>query len=117
MTNQWATVATAVKQRRLVRDLSQRAAAAAAGVSATTWQSLELHEKPVNDLTKAGIARALHWPIDAIDRIMDGEDPGALPTVEPEPRDQVDWNDLTSSLSEEDRAIVRSMIERLRQRG
>lgn len=114
----WESVAEQVKRRRLERGLSQRGAADAAGVSPTTWQSLELHHKSVGDLTKAGIARALGWPIDAIDRLLDGEDPAdfeAAPQAPTAPDDS--WDDLKSSLSEQDRAAVRAIIESLRTRN
>jgi hypothetical protein len=46
-----------------------------AGVSPTTWQSLETHHQPVADITAAAMARALGWKSDAFERIHRGEEP------------------------------------------
>ena len=85
----WEEVARAVKRRRLVLGMSQRAAAAAAGVSPTTWQSLEKYHQPVNDHTKLGVSKALRWHPDAIDRfIEDGAVPAEVESDEPEISDE-----------------------------
>lgn len=81
----WDQVAETVKQRRVTLGLSQRAAADRAGVSPTTWASLELHHNPVSDITAVGICRALGWTPDSIHRLLSGlgptEDDEASPPV------------------------------------
>lgn len=64
-----------MKRRRTTLGISQRAAADRAGVSPTTWASLELHRNPVNDITAVGICRALRWTTNSIERILAGLDP------------------------------------------
>lgn len=66
-----------MKRRRASLRLSQRAAADLAGISPTTWGLFEKHHKPIADLTRAGICRALRWTPDSIDRILAGLDPVA----------------------------------------
>lgn len=95
----WAAIGDEVKRRRLELGLSQRAAASAAGVSTTTWLSLEKYGNAVNDLTARNVARALDWPADALDRLrvdapMEGEAHGydeAVARLSPGARAAVDW--------------------------
>lgn len=77
-----APIAAAVRERRMKLGLSQRSGATIAGVSATTWQSFEKHHEPISDLTQAGMGRALRWPEDWLDRLIDGSEPDDLPTVD-----------------------------------
>lgn len=77
-----APIAAAVRERRMKLGLSQRAGATIAGVSGTTWQSFEKHHEPISDLTQAGMGRALRWPEDWLDQLVNGAEPDDLPTVE-----------------------------------
>lgn len=116
MPRTWEDVASVVKRRRLALRLSQRGAAAAAGVSPTTWQSLEKYHQPVNDHTKLGVATALRWHPEAIDRYLAGDlepdelingnggnDAAAEPDGVFDPR-------IISSLSEESRKTIEHII-------
>lgn len=75
----------AVRARRQLLGLSQAEAATAGGLSEPQWRKIEkgLDALRMRHGTKTGIATALRWPPDAIDRIVDGEDPDSFPTVEP----------------------------------
>lgn len=75
MPTDWERVAETVKRRRVERGLSQRAAAQAAGLSPTTWGSLELHHQRLEPLSRPKIARALGWTPDSLDRILAGGEP------------------------------------------
>lgn len=45
--------------------------------------------------TEAGIAKALRWPADALDRIASGEDPADLPTVDSDGEERYGQQGLT----------------------
>lgn len=81
----WGRVAETVKRRRTDLGLSQRLASERAGISPTTWGSLEKHCNPVDDLTRAGMCRALGWSSDSIDRILTGLEPRTYGAAEPLP--------------------------------
>lgn len=73
-----------MKHRRVELGISQRRAADLAGVSPTTWGSLETHAQPVSDLTAAGMSTALRWTPDSIASILAGGDATeATPTDRP----------------------------------
>lgn len=76
-----ANVAEAVKQRRLTLRQSQRACSIRAGVSPTTWASLEKGE-PVSEQTLVAASTPLRWPDDWFHRLNDGSTPEDLPDVE-----------------------------------
>jgi transcriptional regulator with XRE-family HTH domain len=76
----WAEIGVLVKQRRLALQLSQRACATRAGLSPTTWGSVENGTHPMSSITRVGVARAIGWPADAIDRLLDGADPDTWAT-------------------------------------
>ncbi len=44
------------------------------------------YRRAYQDVTKLGVAKALRWPNDAVDRLMRGEDPSSFPKVEREPK-------------------------------
>lgn len=75
-------IAELVRDRRVHLRLSQRAAAIAAGVSPTTWQSLEKHHQAISEMTWVGMAKPLRWPVDWYDRLLAGEDPAGFPDVD-----------------------------------
>jgi transcriptional regulator with XRE-family HTH domain len=80
MDESWERVAEAVRNRRHSLGLTQVEAAAAGGVSEPTWYLIEhARQDRYKPRTLRGIARALEWPEDAIDRIRRGEDPENLP--------------------------------------
>lgn len=76
----WQVLATLVRERRLDLGMSQDEAAALAGVSGTTWRSLEVHGRPVRELSRAGIAKALRWSADSIDQTLAGGEPTLVTT-------------------------------------
>lgn len=57
----WNAARLKVKERRVALGWSQRHAAAAAGVSPTTWGSLETHGQPLTEGSAAAISAALGW--------------------------------------------------------
>lgn len=65
---------SAVRARREKMDLTIRAAAFRAGMSDTTWMSIEAGNS-VSSRSVRRAAEALGWPADAYRRIMAGEDP------------------------------------------
>lgn len=72
-------VGAVIRERRLQLDLTQQQAAASAGVSPTTWRSIERGSSPgFRDLTLRSIARALDWPTTAIGEMFreDGTEAG-----------------------------------------
>lgn len=75
MSDGWELVAETVKRRRTALGLSQRRAADRAGLSPTTWGSLEKHHQRIDDLSRPRFCRALGWTADSIDRILQGEEP------------------------------------------
>lgn len=94
----------AIKARRLWLGLTQNQAAQKAGVSDTTWGSVEAGNQS-SERTTVGIVRALQWPPDAFDRIQRGED-------------LVDWEindnkvvDLMASLEESVRRAKESVMK------
>lgn len=109
MPTTWEEVAEIVKQRRLSMGLSQRRASIAADVSPTTWASLERHHQPINDFTKAGMAKALRWPSDWCERLRAGEVPDES-WSQPEPVDPVD---ALRAEVEELKAALQEIVARL----
>lgn len=71
----WDAIAETVKRRRSELGMTQRHAALLAGLSPTTWGSLEKHHQPVSPLTAAAMCRALRWTSDSIARMLEGGDP------------------------------------------
>lgn len=82
MDTRWSEVGQAVKARRSGLDLTVKQATAMAQVSDTTWGSVE-GGRPVSDRTRRRVAAALDWPPDAIDRLLDGEDPSTFDRPHP----------------------------------
>lgn len=73
----WDHVAAAIRSRRIAEGRTQQEMAERAGVSLATWRLLETAGRTrYQDLTLRGVTRALGWGPDAIERLLDGEDPG-----------------------------------------
>ena len=106
-------IAELVRDRRKSLRLSQRAAATAANVSSTTWQSFEKHHHPVSELTVVGMARALSWPDDWYDRLAAGADPDELAAAGHS--DETDVVDITG-LSQADKDAILAIVERFKTR-
>lgn len=75
-----STLAESVRQRREELGLSQKAAAAAGGLSAMTWNRVEVQAKSVKPLSYSGVERALDWAPGSIRAFLGG---GALPDLAP----------------------------------
>lgn len=75
MADRWEQIAETVKRRRTDLGITQRHASLLAGVSPTTWGSLEKHHQPVSELTAAAMCRALRWTTDSIARMLNGGEP------------------------------------------
>lgn len=72
-----------IRQRRVELGLSQKKAAKAAGVSASTWQDYEYGGRPArNAVTTRAICGVLRWEPDALDRIGQGLTPVEAPDAE-----------------------------------
>lgn len=75
-------MAAAIEARRKQRGLAPGEFATRAGL---TRQGLDPVRKGLRkayqDKVKLGVARALDWPDDALDLLMDGADPATFPTV------------------------------------
>lgn len=65
---------TAIRARRIESGYSQPKAAEAAGISITTWNSIEKGRSSGAPLARAAICRLLGWTQDSIDRLERGED-------------------------------------------
>jgi transcriptional regulator with XRE-family HTH domain len=67
----------AIRERRQVLDISQSEAATAAGISLASWNKLENGRMPgaISRPTKRGVAQALGWTSDSVDRLLRGEGP------------------------------------------
>jgi DNA-binding XRE family transcriptional regulator len=63
-----------VRTRREVLQMTQRDASLAAGISDTTWFSVEQGKK-VSNRTLARVERAMRWPVGTIDAVLKGERP------------------------------------------
>lgn len=101
----WEAVGHAVRERRLALGFRQRQAAALANVSDTTWGNVEnARASSFDEMTKAGVARALRWSVDSIDRILRGEEPIEMPDEIPDGvtyrRQSTDTVELTERLAE-----------------
>lgn len=69
----------AVRERRLALSLTQKEAAAAAGITEDRWRVLEAGKaRNPRPSTLRGVARALGWAPDAFARLEQGADPGEL---------------------------------------
>lgn len=64
-----------IKERRLALGLTQKEAAAAGDMAATTFNTVEVGRSPASGLVRAGICRALGWTADSIERLERGDDP------------------------------------------
>jgi transcriptional regulator with XRE-family HTH domain len=122
--DRWRAVAEAVRRRRLALGLTvPEACAASAGmVSVAVWSILEnARQDRYKERSLAGVAKALQWPPDAIERVLAGEDPALLTAAPADDRAETveqrvealaaKLGELERSLAERDR-----VIEELRRR-
>ena len=78
----WQTLADAVRHRRLELGLTQQQVSERGAVSLPSVQNVERGlPHTYRDRTLIGLARALDWPLDAVDRILAGEDASLFPTA------------------------------------
>lgn len=111
----WLRVGDLIHRRRVHLGMTQRDAAAAADVSATTWNLLELGKQTsYRPLTLRAVERTLGWPDEFIDNVIKTGEPPALHVV---PADDdgptVDFNSRIARLSPEDQRYVDELVERL----
>jgi len=79
-------MAEAIDKRRLELGLSMGGFAKAAGLTRAGLAPVVNGERrDYQDKTRFGLARALHWPVDALDRLMAGEDPATFEHSPPKP--------------------------------
>ena len=135
MNANWSVLGDLVRLRRERLGLSQREAAETAGISPTTWRSVELgHGDTTQTRTLSAMARALRWPTIVMDSLIARAHSGDLPDAEeratlvdrpdaperhmaaPAALSGVDLSDLTSDLTAEELAQVRGYIDALRGR-
>jgi len=83
-----AQLGQVVRARRHALDLTQREASIAAGISDTTWFSVEQGKK-VADRTLARVERAMRWPPGTIDAFLTGEESPVPPLQVGPPVDAV----------------------------
>jgi DNA-binding XRE family transcriptional regulator len=76
-------LARLIQTRRRELRLSERQAAADAGVARNTWASAEEGVKQLAEKSIAGIEAALRWAPGSIDRILAGGNPAPLPDQAP----------------------------------
>lgn len=70
----------AIRNRREELRLTQEEAAAAAGISASAWRSIEARgHTSLRPSTARGVAEALRWTPDSVDRILAGGEPEEEP--------------------------------------
>jgi len=81
-------LARLIQARRRELRLSERQAAAAAGVARNTWASAEQGVKQLSEKSIAGIEAALKWAPGSIDRILAGGGPISNPTGRMPPQRQ-----------------------------
>lgn len=72
------------RARRKELGLTQVEAARHAGVAVPTWIRMEAGHR-CTPSTRAAVATALGWSVDAYDRLLTGDDPAALTTSAPGP--------------------------------
>lgn len=72
----WAAVADAIRERRAALGLTHTQVAADGRVSLNVWSLLENNKQTkYRKRTLVAVAKALHWPDDAILRILAGQEP------------------------------------------
>lgn len=100
----WERLGAAVRKRRDQLGLAQ----GEAPPSAATWRKVEKAiDPPYAPRTASAICRALRWPDDAFDRILDGEDPQAFAGG----GGGQDYNARISRISEGAQAAIDAIIE------
>ena len=108
-----ASIADLLKFFRKRAGLSQAELAKSAGVSDGMVGNVERGTRNVGRDTADAIARVLDLSDADRDALLAARQRyGATGPI----NNHEDWNDLKSSLSEEDRAVIRSMIEALRRK-
>lgn len=103
----------AIEARRKWRGLSPTELARESGVTLQGLGPIRAgYKRNYLHKSKVGLARALWWPDDAIDRLMDGEDAAAFETVRPD-------DEIAAKLDELDRLIaeVRELTAKKRPPG
>ncbi|QXC59363.1 hypothetical protein KSP35_13215 [Aquihabitans sp. G128] len=109
-------MAEAIEQRRKELGMSPGDFTAATGLTGPGVMPVRKgYRRQYQDRVKLGVARALQWPPDAIDRLMAGEDPDPRP---PGPALALDSDVIglaarAGKLSPEQRAKVEGYIEAL----
>lgn len=79
MADEWRAVANKVAGRRMQLGLSQKEAAAKAGISEANWNVIEnARQERYKPRTLVGVCRALEWTTDSIDRVLAGGEPTLL---------------------------------------
>lgn len=106
-------MADAIERRRLELGMTIGDLADAAGITRQGLDPVRRGEhRSYNDRTIMGVARALRWDVDWLDRLIAGRRPREV-RGNLLPDDGEDWNQFKSSLSEEDRAAIRTIIDGL----
>lgn len=105
----------AVKHRRQMLRMTIAEAAALGAISTTTWTNVEAG-KPVTQDTVIGVAQALAWRQDWLERILAGEPP--VLTIEPEPASTLQsradaWDQQQGQTMKEWRESVESRLANL----
>lgn len=100
-----------IRARRIEKGYTQPKAAEAAGISITTWNSIEKGRSSGAALARAAICRLLGWSPDSIERLERGDKPlehvyggGAEDEVGPAEAQAAD--DVIGRLSEQDEKIA-----------
>jgi len=107
-------MAEAIEARRIVVGLTPGRFAAAAGLTSQGLMPVRRGlRRRYQDKVKLGVARALAWPPDALDRLMAGEDPATF-DEEPTPpggvRDGADIEPLVYTKPPIDTAAARAAV-------
>lgn len=115
-------MAEAIEGRRLALGLSPGDFAEATGLTAQGLMAVRKgYRRQYQDKLKLGVARALQWPPDAIDRLLSGEDPASFQGDDPPPSplagaldpDVIGLAARAGKLTPEQRAKVEGYIEAL----
>lgn len=110
-------MAAAIEARRVERFHTVKDFAAAAGVSESVLADVRRgHRKRYAGKVKAGVARALEWPVDALDRLMRGEHPSTFPTVGYDEQGRVRGETPPPLAVEVQLATLRAQVDALQRR-
>jgi hypothetical protein len=113
-------MARAIESRRLELGLTVGDFTALAGLTAPGLMPVRRgYRRQYQDKVKLGVARALEWPVDAVDRLLAGEDPSTWGDRPPEPLagaldpEVIGLAARAGKLTPEQRAKVEGYIEAL----